>query len=160
MKKAYTNNTKRVQHIGNITVQPGQTRECEEIHIQAHTGVVSNIEEETVATETPMLLLSKKSIKKIKLEMPNLEGEDLDALEKIELEQDQPRSGLLEAITEERLNRAAGSEEAGLNEFITSLDGMSDAELLEQRELYTDEGDSVAYLDAVNTEIEQRGIED
>lgn len=160
MKKSYTNNTKSVQHIGPITVQPGQTRECEEIHIQAHTGQVPNAEKETVITDSPMLLLSKKSIKEIKLQMPGIEGEDLDTLEKIELEQDKPRSGLLEAITEERLTRAAGSEEAGLNEFITSLDGMGDAELLEQRELYTDEDDSVAYLDAVNTEIEQRGIED
>jgi hypothetical protein len=155
MKKPYVNTSNKIQHIGNVTVMPGQTREIEAAHIAAHTGVGEAQPDVTTAVD-PLVILLSENVKTIKNSLSELSADALDNVEKMESAADKPRSGVMKAIAEERLNRAVADSASDVEKFINSLDGMSDEELTEYAELYKDDNENVAYLDAVNTEIEKR----
>ncbi len=154
MKKPYQNTTDHIQHIGSVTVMPGQMREIEETHIQAHTGVVASAKPEAAA-EDPHALFLSANVKTIKENIAGLSADELDAIEKLEGLAENPRKGVMKAIVEARLVLAS-SGPSEIEQFIASFDGLSDEELSEYVELYTSDDENIAYLDAVNTEIEKR----
>ena len=151
MKKPYTNNTKEVQHIGSVTVMPGKTREVEEMHIQAHLGA-SESDEGT--SKTPELSVVEQiradSIPKILHKLIELSSETHDALDLAEKASAQPRVGVINAITEERLRRAADTSKEDLENFIATLDGMGKEELIALGSQFTGDPEKTAHLDAVN----------
>ncbi len=153
MKKPYTNNTDGIQHVGSVTVMPHSTREVEERDIQAYTGH-SDAAKPEESPNNPLALFLSANVKTIANNIADLSAAELDGIETLE-KADKNRNGVINAIAEARLVLAAANS-SELEQFIDSLDGMSDEELTEQKELYTDEEDSVAYLEAVNTEIENR----
>ena len=160
MKKAHTNNTGRIQHIGSVMIQPGETREVEEMHLLAHVGVSKSDKAASKPPETSAVeKIRSASIKKIVAQFPKLTIETINELEIAEKDDKSPRIGLISAITEERLSRSAtaGDEEkAAFDNFIKSLDGMSEAELIEQGADFAGDETKAAYLDAVNDELAER----
>ena len=161
MKKPYTNNTDKIQHIGNVTLMPGETREVEEMHLRAHVGVSD--EEKSKAPEVSVVeQIRADSIKKIAKQLPDFTIETINDLEAAEKADEKPRTGLLTAITEERLIRSAAADKEAeeiLALFVKGLDGLSDEELTEQVEQMTGKPESEAYLEAVNSEIAKRDSE-
>lgn len=162
MQVPYTNNTKNIQHVGNKTIMPGQTREVEESHIHAHFGKPA---ESAPQKETENILdtLLAGKVESVVAGLDALSSDDLDAVEKMEQDAKKPRRGVLNAIAELRLKRAAeekDKQQTEMEQFIASLDGMSDEEMLELVELYKEDDENVAYLDALNAEIEKRATAD
>ena len=151
MKQPYTNDTDKVLHIGNTTLFPGDTRLCEVSDIEAHTG--SRQDEVTTegSEDDPVAEIAKGTVQYIKDAIPGLGDEALDQIEEIENGKESPRRGVIEAITAARLERAGRTD---IEEFIASLDGMSDEELEQAVEAH-DESEQ-GYIDALNAEIESR----
>lgn len=160
MKKPYTNKTDHIQHIGSVTLFPGDTREVEEIHLKGHKLDAGSGKEKSTAPEISVVAqIRADSIKKIAKQLPDFTIETINDLEAAEKADDKPRTGLLNAITEERLRRSASAgdeEKAALENFIKSLDGMSEPELIQQGSDFAGDENKAAYLDAVNEELAER----
>ena len=110
-KVPYTNNTDRIQHIGPITVWPGNTREVDPRDLP---GALPAETKAPTPPESPAAILRAKSAKEID-EAVKARGEggaplvaDEVLAELITLEQgsEKPRKGLLGVLEAETLERA------------------------------------------------------
>lgn len=99
-KVPYYNPTDKTQHLGPVSVRPHSTREVDPRDIPGYKPGAA----ERPAPADPTLELLDNSIKDIAERLPDLSDEELDSLEEAEIN-GKTRKGLLEAITEERLNR-------------------------------------------------------
>ena len=149
-KIAYTNTTDKIQHVGCVTLYPGDTREVEETHLPNFKKPDAEVEQK----KDPLLDLLTGTVLAVTNALPDLSIEELDRLEAGEKATEKPRKGILEAITEEKLSRAASTQETA--EFTVSLEGMSEDELLDQLTLVEDDEGKLAL---VNAEIEKRAAD-
>ncbi len=101
--------------VNSTFVPPGETRTFNENEVPVHLRPVA-AEVEQVEAVNPLLEILDLSIPAITEMLPGFTDEELDALEKAETDGN-TRVGLIAAITEERLDRAAKLQEA--NEFLS-----------------------------------------
>jgi hypothetical protein len=106
MKTHYTNETNKFQHIGGVTVPPGETREVD-------ASALPNYQPEGAPPAPlqvdPIAELLKKKVADVAAALPELSQEDLGKV--AALEQDgQNRKSLMEAIGAENLRRAGGGQ--------------------------------------------------
>lgn len=104
MKKvSYTNETRNFQHVGGVTVPPGETRDVD-------PSLLPDYQSEGAAPEAPprdpLAEMMTGSVKVISAELVHLSDEDLARA--LQLEQEGlSRKSMLEAITVENLRRVA-----------------------------------------------------
>ncbi|NDP59571.1 MAG: hypothetical protein GZ090_09460 [Oxalobacteraceae bacterium] len=101
-KVSYTNETRNFQHIGGVTVPPGETRDVDPSLLPDYQPEVP---EQADAQGDPIAELLENNVKTVSAELANLSDDDLShaAL----LEQDgQNRKSLIEAMSVETLRRA------------------------------------------------------
>ena len=149
-KIPYTNNTKKIQHIGSVMLFPGDSREVEETHLpdfKSHAPAAPPEEDTALAA---LLELLDRSVPEIEGALPSFSLEELETLEQAE-QNGKTRKTLIEAIAEERLSRASQTQEAA--EYMALLASMSEEELTDQLALC--EGDE-GKLALVNAEIDKR----
>ena len=106
MKRPYYNAGKKPVYKGATLVMPGESRDVEEIYLDAV--------EETAEAPAKLSLVEKVrglSIKTATAEFGTLTDDELDDLEQLESEQEEPRKGLLSNITVEKLQRAGGESD-------------------------------------------------
>ncbi|MCW8923680.1 MAG: hypothetical protein OQK69_08640, partial [Gammaproteobacteria bacterium] len=135
----------------------GETREVDELHLKGHKLITGSDEAKSKAPGISIIekILADK-IPAIKKQMPDFTIETINDLEEAEKAAKKPRAGLLTAISEERLRRAADTSKADLETFISTLDGMSDEELVDEGSKFAGDESKAAYLDAVNDELAKR----
>ncbi len=100
-KKPYTNETDSIQHIGTVTLWPGETREVEETLIPGQTA-----HQESPQEPDPLVLLIQGNAPEVIAALPTLDDEQLSLLDEMERAAEKPRKGVLQAIAEEKLTRA------------------------------------------------------
>lgn len=101
-KVPYTNETDKFQHVGGLTIPPGETREVDPTMLPSYKPESARKEE---AQSDPIADLLKKKVADVSAALPGLSDEDLATAEA--LEQDgQNRKSLIEAIAAENLRRA------------------------------------------------------
>lgn len=145
-KVAYHNDTETVKHVGNKMIRPGETREVEETLLPDYKAKKPTEPEANPNAE--LLALLDLSIPKITDKLPGLDGDELDIIEAAE-QNGKTRAGLLEAIAEERLRRAAEVKtEKDLIDFKISLASMEEDELLQQVDLYAEDESRLALVQA------------
>ena len=161
---AFTNDTKKIIHIGNKTIWPGSTREVDET-LLPNFKAPEKVEEPEA---DPLLDLLDNSIPIIVEAItardengaPTITDEGLAKLKAAE-EDGNTRKGLMSAIAEEELGRANEKAEGtggAIEELIASLPDKSEDEVLELSELHKEDEAETAAIDA---EIERRsGIEE
>lgn len=140
-KVPYTNSTKKIVHVGNVTIFPGDTREVDPTLLPGHKAK-QPAEQLDV---NPILALLDGSVKQIADALSGISAEDLDALELAE-EAGKTRKGVLEAIAEERLSRADAAQEA--EEFVAELTAMSDEDLDAAVDMYQEDAGKLALVEA------------
>jgi len=132
-KIPYTNNSKKIQHIGPCTIWPGQTREVDESYLDVST---ENPDADFKKTDLSKNIedILKLSVANLTKALPSLSPEDLDAVDTGEKSKNKPRIGVVNAIAVERVNRASQSLEGdkAADEFLALVSVMGDAELAEQ----------------------------
>lgn len=119
MRIPVTNNTAMPIYVGSAMIPAGETRDFEEndvpLHLRPAPVLVAASDpspEELAATakakrEAEIAEIRAKSVKDAREHFSALSDEDLAMLEALEQAEDDPRKTLLEAITEEQLQRAA-----------------------------------------------------
>jgi len=161
-KVAYTNKTDKIQHIGNVTLWPGDTREVDEMLISVPRKA------EPEPKPDALLALLDNNVPVIVDAItarddngkPTLTDTELVRLKAAE-EGGNTRSTLMKAFAEEELRRAGEKADDSkktddLDGLIASLPDKSDDELLELSELH--QGDE-SITEAINAEIERRSAE-
>lgn len=136
MKKIpYTNHTDSIQHIGNKTIWPGQTREVDESHIIT-PDANNNSQPEASAKVNSVEDVVALSVSELKKTLQLLSNEDLDAVFTAENEKEKPRSGAINAIAAEQISRASQSVGSvtsdRMDEFAKIVAQMDDDELADQ----------------------------
>ncbi len=101
-KKPHTNNTNQIQHIGTVTLWPGETREVEETLIPDHRPAPSAPAPEPDA----LAALIERNAPEVIAALPALDDDELALLDEMERAAEKPRKGVLQAIAEEQLLRA------------------------------------------------------
>lgn len=102
MKISYTNETRNFQHIGGVTIPPGETRDVDPSLLPDFKQEVATPELQLVDLIADLL---KNNVKNISAELVNLSEQDL--AHAASLEQDgQNRKSLIEAMMVENLRRA------------------------------------------------------
>lgn len=101
MERPWTNTTDRIQHLGGKMIRPGATRDVEETLLPGFAPAAAAVEPDMDA----VLELLEGSVDTVKEAVPRLENEDLDRLEAAEIA-GKARKGVLEAVANERLERA------------------------------------------------------
>lgn len=101
-KVSYTNETRNFQHVGGVTIPPGETRDVD-------PSLLPDYKPEGAAPEAPpvdvIAEFLKGNVKDISAELFDLSDEEL--IHAAALEQDgQNRKSLIEAMTAENLRRA------------------------------------------------------
>lgn len=101
-KVSYTNETRKFQHVGGVTIPPGETRDVD-------PSLLPDYQPEGKAPEAPpddpIAELLKGNVKTISAELEALLDDEL--IHAAALEQDgQNRKSLIEAMTAENLRRA------------------------------------------------------
>jgi len=132
-KIPYTNNSKSIQHIGNKTIWPGQTREVDKSLLDLPgKDKAKNTDLKPVSNSIKDIL--KLSVSDFSAALPSLSTEDLDAVEAGEKAKSTPRVGAVNAVAAEKLTRASQSVEGdkSADEFSDLVKLMDDAELAEQ----------------------------
>ncbi len=101
-KRPYTNDTDSIQHIGTVTLWPGETREVEETLIPDHQAAP----QASPQGPGPLALLIQRNAPEVIAALPTLDDEQLSSLDEMERATEKPRKGVLQAIAEEKLTRA------------------------------------------------------
>lgn len=100
-------------YVGSNMIPPGETRDFAESTVPPHLRPQEAAEEP--AAEEPALdliaNLQKLSIKDIVTALADLSTEDLARLEELENADGSPRKGLMTALVEEKLKRAAADQQ-------------------------------------------------
>lgn len=127
MRIPVTNNTAMPIYVGSAMIPAGETREFEENDVPLHLRPAQapaepvkpalSPEEQAEADaaaakakrEAEIAVIRAKSVKDAREHFSELSDEDLATLEALEQAEDEPRKTLLEAITEEQLQRAAAA---------------------------------------------------
>lgn len=107
-RRPFHNTGKTPVYKGATLIQPGESRDVDEIYLDAV--------EETAEAPAKLSLVEKVrglSIKGATAEFGTLTDDELDDLEQLESEQEEPRKGLLSNITVEKLQRAGDAGDAG-----------------------------------------------
>jgi hypothetical protein len=158
MKIPYTNITNKIQHIGSVTLFPGQCREIEERYLPKNPAP-----ESILAPDSTIQTLLKSSVGDVVSALPNLSAEHLDEVEAGESGKEKPRSTLMKAIAEERLRRAAADPETGqktdlgdMEQFALDVVNLSGEEMAELAELYDVEPEYEAASNIIKAEQERR----
>ena len=148
------NHGKTPMYVGSVMILPGETRILPAHHVPAHLHPQPEQPEAKTEEKDPLLELLTGTVLAVAAALADLSIEELDRLEAGENATEKPRKGILEAITEEKLSRAAATQETA--EFIASLEGMSEDELRDQLTLVEDDAGKLAL---VNAEIEKRAAD-
>lgn len=102
-------------YVGTAMVLPGETRHFDEQDVPSHLRP-QPAEAEPAPDESqydPLAELLAGSIKDITAAFGDLSDEDLVHIEELEAAAESPRKGLMAAIAEEKLKRAAAKDEQG-----------------------------------------------
>ena len=155
MKKIpYTNDSKRIKHVGNVTLLPGQTREVYEsdLDLPAHSIETHSDKREMDIDISTVISLP---VSKLKDALVNLSVEELAAIETAENSKQSPRAGALSLIAAERVKRASQSFDGdkSADEFALMVSGMSDTELADQ-----DYPEDSAFSVIINDEKNKRAL--
>ncbi|TCS35791.1 hypothetical protein EDC30_10990 [Paucimonas lemoignei] len=100
----YTNETKNFQHIGAVTVPPGETRDVDPTLLAGYQPD-AELQSETVQLD-PVAELLKESVSAVTAKLAELSDDDLAKISTLETE-GKNRKSLVEAIAAETLRRAA-----------------------------------------------------
>jgi len=139
------NSGKTALHVGGFTVLPGETRIFPEHHVPPHLRPAApETEVETPDPDADLKALLDGTVTEVRDALPAFTDDELDTLEILESEDTggKGRKGVLEAISEARLQRAA---DADWNTFKDSLQGLDEAALL-------------AKLDEVGGDIDRQNL--
>lgn len=157
-KVPYTNTTDRIQHVGTVTLWPGDTREVDETLIDGRAPA----KPAEPAPADPVLQLLDQSVEHVATAirargedgLPVITDAQLAALRQAE-ENGKTRKTMIGAIDEETVRRASerADREINLESFVAELSAKTDEELLELAELHVD--DEAIYA-AISAEIERR----
>jgi len=107
-KVAYTNTTDGIQHIGPVRVDPGMTREVDDVYLRqgrpprSHPSPPEDDDPLDYVRE-----LADDNVSAIRNAVPNLRDDELEELQRLEAERARPRVSVSEMVTAEQLNRAA-----------------------------------------------------
>lgn len=103
-----TNTTKANLHLAGKVIAPGDTRHIDITMVPDHLLPKERSEEVTEAPADPIVELLSGTVPEVGKALPDLDDEQLNAVEANE-KVGQQRKGVLEAITAERLRRATPS---------------------------------------------------
>lgn len=111
------NPTGMLIYVGSDMVPAGETRDFPESAVPPHLRPQPAPQAPAADEPTLDLIadLQKLSVKEIVAALPDLSAEDMARLEELENADGSPRKGVMNALTEEKLKRAAGNDEAGSN---------------------------------------------
>ncbi|WP_025918210.1 hypothetical protein [Herminiimonas sp. CN] len=101
-KVSYTNETTRFQHVGGVTIPPGETRDVDPSLLPDYQPEGVAVEEEEIDQVAELL---KVNVKLVTEQLPHMSDDQL--AHAVLLEQaGQNRKSLIEAMTAENLRRA------------------------------------------------------
>jgi hypothetical protein len=110
MKKPFQNNSDKPLYKGATLIMPGQCRDVDEQYLDQPKAT-----EDVAAPVTLVKEIHGLSIGKAKARFDELETPQLIDLKSLEESGDEPRKGMLDAITEELLEREAAADDALVN---------------------------------------------
>jgi len=111
MKVPFHNTTDKPIYKGPVLIQPGESRDVDELYVDAVEST-----EESLAEPSNIETIQGLSIAKATAEFGTLTDNELDELEELEMDQENPRDGLINAITVERLARESAIQSDGADE--------------------------------------------
>ena len=101
----HTNTTGAIQHIGNVTVMPGETRQVEDYAPAARPDSAA----ESISVDDLIIEIQMLSARKAIARLGELDASQLEWLKELENGQDTPRTTLIEAIDAAALALAAST---------------------------------------------------
>jgi len=105
------NDGKTTRYVGGFAIPPGETRILPAASVPRHLHRAPTPVEPKEAPDTFVADTLDGTVDEIKAILPTITAEDLDVLETAEMDENgKNRKGVLNAIQEERLNRAANAE--------------------------------------------------
>lgn len=102
MKVPHTNETPNFQHVGGVTIPPGETRDVDASLLPGH---VPETAEPNAEPQDHIAELLKGSVKAVIAEFESMFDEELEHMAKLEAA-GQNRKSMVEAIVAEQLRRA------------------------------------------------------
>lgn len=149
MKIPVTNNGKNHMPVGSYLVPPGETRHIEEAEVPHHLRPKKEEAKEKLPDD-PLALLLEGNVQTVVAGLPELTIEQLEKLGDME-QTGQKRKGVLSALAETLLNRAANKD------LLDKVELMSDEELADELEAAgVDIAVSPEYLAALDAESARR----
>lgn len=155
MKIPVSNTTAMPIYVGACMIPAGETMHFEESEVPDHLRPAPASAEAPAAPDNPIATLAKESIKTITAAFAEMSIEQIDALGEYEQQSEAPRKGLLSAISEELLKRAAETELAAAIKALKDLDDAGLAKALED-EKAKGETASAEHIAAIEAEIKAR----
>jgi hypothetical protein len=102
MKVPHTNETQNFQHVGGVTIPPGETRDVDASLLPGHVADAPALDAEPLDHIAELL---KGSVKAVTGEFGSMFDEELEHMAKLETA-GQNRKSMIEAIVAEQLTRA------------------------------------------------------
>lgn len=142
-KVAFTNTKKHAVHVGPVTIMSGGTREVEETHLDDYKAETpeKTVEASEVLDQLDQSIPNFTAAIQARDEdgAPVITDAELDELEQAE-NNGKTRSGVLSAITDERLIRSQAAMLAEeLGEYRASIADMDEESLMEEMEAQKDD---------------------
>jgi hypothetical protein len=153
MKVPVENKTKMPIYVGSAMIPPGETRHFDEHEVPHHLRPVPVAEETTVEQDSPLADLLKGTVGTVVAALADMQAADIEQIEALEAS-GQNRKGVMGAIREELLNRAAQAE------MLAKVEALADEELaVALEDAKTDINIDPDYLAALEAEAAKRNPE-